>query len=270
MEPNDPDCHQDSLRGRGWLQGCLLRLPLTLQYATVVAGKVEDAVRVHDLWLIAEQDCDLAWRAIVDQQAEEFLVELRPVFTDDPPVDWGIRSQKFLLDDAGHHIDANAPTNRVTPQVIVAAEHVQCLDDDHQLRLKTWMGLRYDRPAVPQRYMKLAKALADALSVKKNRPRAARYRDVLAQYWDDNGVAMCSLVAVIPGGPYAANSTKVVAARTWLADAVRDVPEELGVAASLDAYGDSDMTLQYLEASYSVDLSKLSWPPNEPGPSGAV
>jgi hypothetical protein len=104
----------------------------------------------------------------------------------------------------------------------------------------------------------------------RDRPRAARYRDVLARYWEQNGVTMFSLLAVIPGGPHAAASTEIAAARTWLADAVRDVPTDLGVAASLDAYGDSDVTLEYLEASYSVDLSKLSWPPNKPGPSGAV
>jgi hypothetical protein len=109
------------------------------------------------------------------------------------------------------------------------------------------MGLRYDRPAVAQRYMKLARALADALSVKKNRVRAERYRDVLAQYWDEDGVTKYALVAVLPGGPYSANSDEVVDARTWLADSVRDVPADLGVAVSLDAYGDDAISLQYLE-----------------------
>jgi hypothetical protein len=109
------------------------------------------------------------------------------------------------------------------------------------------MGLRYDRPAVAQRYMKLARALADALSVKKNRVRAERYRDVLAQYWDEDGVTKYALVAVLPGGPYSANSDEVVDARTWLADSVRDVPADLGVAVSLDAHGDDAISLQYLE-----------------------
>lgn len=271
MEPNDPDCDPDSLRGEGWLQGCTLRLPVPLRHAAVVDGTVEEVVHTHDLWLIAEQDCDLAWRAILREDADEFLIELRPVFTDAPPTDWGIRNQKFLLSaDDGRHLLANAPAVRVTPQVIVTADHVACLDGDHQLRLKTWMGLRYDRPAVPQRYMKLARALADALSVKKNRARAERYRDVLAQYWDEDGVTKYTLVAVLPDGPHAANSEAVTDARTWLADSVRDVPAALGVAVSLHAYGDDTISLQYLEGSYSVDLTRLSWPPNRPGPTGAV
>jgi len=270
VEPNDPDCDSDSLRSKGWQQGCVLRLPLPLRHTAILDGTVADVVRTHELWVIAEQDCDLAWRAIVRDDAEEFLVELRPVFTEDPPADWGIRNQKFLLNADGRYLLANAPIVRVTPEVIDAAEHVDCLDDDHQLRLKTWMGLRYDRPAVPQRHMNLARALAAALSVKKNRTRAERYRDVLAQYWDAEGVTKYTLVAVLSGGPYDATSDDIVDARTWLADSVRDVPADLGVAVSLEAYGDDAITLQYLEGSYSVDVSRLSWPPNKPGPAGAV
>lgn len=236
----------------------------------VIDGAIAEVVRTHELWVIAEQDCDLAWRAIVHDDAEGFLVELRPVFTEGPPSDWGIRNQRFLLNADGRYLHANAPVVRVTPEVIDAAEHVDCLDDDHQLRLKTWMGLRYDRPAVPQRHMNLARALADALSLKKNRTMAERYRDVLAQYWDEDGVTKYTLVAVLPGGPYGATSDDVVNGRSWLADSVRDVPADLGVAVSLDAYGDDAITLQYLEGSYSVDVSKLSWPPNTPGPAGAV
>lgn len=248
----------------------MLRLPLRLRHAAVIDGTVAEVVRTHELWLIAEQDCDLAWRAIVRDDAEEFLIELRPVFTEETPADWGIRNQKFLLSTDGRYLLANAPIVRVTPKVMDAAEHVDCLNDDHQRRLKTWMGLRYDRPAVPQRHMNLATALAAALSVKKNRTRGERYRDVLAQYWDEDGMTKYTLVAVLSGGPYDATSHEAVNARTWLADSVRDVPSDLGVAASLEAYGDDAITLQYLEGSYSVDLNKLSWPPNKPGPVGAV
>lgn len=270
MAQHDPDCDPDSLRSNGWAQGCSLLLPLPLRHSEVDGGGVVEVVRTHELWLIAEQDCDLAWQAIIRDDAAQFLVELRPVFIEDPPEDWGIRNRKFLLDDGGRHLLANAPVVRVTPQVINAAQHVDCLDDDHQLRLKTWMGLRYDRPAVPQRYMNLAKALAAAVSAKKNKPRAKRYRDVLAQYWDEDGVTKYTLVAVLPGGPYDATANDVMEARTWLADSVRDVPADLGDAVSLHAYGADEVSLQYLEGSYSVDASKLSWPPQKPGPAGAV
>jgi hypothetical protein len=85
-----------------------------------------------------------------------------------------------------------------------------------------------------------------------------------------DGVTEYTLVLVLPGRPYSAASDDIVDARTWLADSVRDVPADLGVAVSLDAYGDDAITLHYLEGSYSVDVSKLSWRPNKPGPAGAV
>lgn len=270
MEASEADCDPASLRQRGWQQGCVLRASLQLRYSSMLDGGTEEVVRQHDLWMIADQDCDLAWKAVVGNDAEPFLVELRPVMTDDPPQDWGIRNQRFLLHLDGRHLYANAPSVRVTPEVIAAAEHVDCLDVDHQLRLKTWLGLRYDRPAVPERYMALAKALAEALAAKKNRQRAERYRDVLAQYWDEEGDTKYTLIAVLPGGPHSPTSEAVMDARKWLADSVLVVPEALGVAVSLEAYGDDEISLQYVEGSYSVDLSKLSWPPNNPGPIGEV
>lgn len=270
MTKEEPDCHPDSLRAKGWSQGCQLRLPLPLRYMRIVAdGQVRTVEDTHSQWMIADQDCDLAWRAILDRTDRPFLVELRPVFEDDPPQDWGIRSQRFRLDDAGHHLRASTPTVRATPDVVAVTECVGCLDADHQLRLKTWLGFRYDRPAVPQRYISLAEALAKQLSAKKQRAKAEQYRDVLAQFWDEDGEIRYSLVAVIPGGSFEPTSERVIAARTWLADAVRDVPPELGIAEQLDGYGDDDVTLGYIEGSYSLDLSRLSWPPNRPGPIGA-
>lgn len=248
----------------------MLRVPLPLRHAALVDGQVAEVSTPHDLWLLADQDCDLAWQTVVGEQSDGRLVELRPVFVKDPPEDWGIRSQRFLIDDTGHHLRGASAIIRVTPAVVAAGEHIGCLVADHQLRLKTWLGLRYNRPAVPQRYVGLARALAEQLSKRKARPAAARYRDVLGQFRRAGVQTMYSLVAVLPGGGYAADAEEVVAARTWLADAARAVPAELGTAASLDAYGDEDVSLGFVENSYSLDLSRLSWPPNNPGPVGNV
>jgi hypothetical protein len=245
-------------------------MPLVIRHTAVVDGRAAEVGNAHGLWLIADPDCDLAWRAIAGNETGPFLVELRPVFIDDPPDDWGVRSQTFLIYENGQHLRATGPSVRVTPEVVATAEHAGCLDPGHQRRLKTWLGMRYDRPAVPQKYVTLSRALATKLSVRKDRPVSARYRDVLAQFWDDGGTTKYSLVAVIPGGMFDDTSDEVTAARRWLADAARAVPAELGVAASLESYGDGDVTLEYLEGSYSIDLSRLSWPQNRPGPEGAV
>jgi hypothetical protein len=39
----------------------------------------------HDEWLLVAQDCDLAWNAVAGSDP---LIELRPVFRDNPPEDW--------------------------------------------------------------------------------------------------------------------------------------------------------------------------------------
>jgi hypothetical protein len=220
--------------------------------------------------LLADQDCDLAWRALIGVH-KQFLVELRPVYSQDPPTDWGIRSQTLRLDESGQYLRANSPSVHVTPEIVEAAEHLDCLDADSRLRLKTWFGMRYDRPAIPQRYKTLSDALARELSRKKDRSRGTRLRDVLAQFWTtDDGATRYSLVAVLPGGQYNQDHPWVAETRSWLAAVALAVPDELGTAATLEAYGDDDVSLAYVEGSFSLDLSKLSWPSNAPGPVGTV
>ncbi len=108
------------------------------------------------------------------------------------------------------------------------AEHLGCLEPDAQQRLKTWLGYRYDRPAVPQRFVGLARALADQLSKKRQRDRALAVRDVLAQFWiESDGSTAYALVAVLPGGPFAGNEEAVVIARQWLAEAALAVDADL-------------------------------------------
>jgi hypothetical protein len=264
------DCDPLSLRHLGWYQGCTFRLSLPLSHISLAGGRPQNHERVHDLWLLSDQDCDLAWRALTDQD-DPFLVELRPVFTADPPTDWGIRSQKLRLDEGDQHLRATEPAVRVTPDLVLLSEHLGCLDGNSQQRLKTWLGLRYDRPAVPQAYVELAKALAEQLSKKRYRASAGPVRDVLAQFWrEEDGSVSYQLVAVLPGGPSEASDDIIVGTRSWIAEAALAVDGGLGSARSIEVYGDEEVGLAFIERSFSLDLSRLSWPPNAPGPVGAT
>lgn len=198
------------------------------------------------------------------------LLELRPVYAEDPPVEWGIRNQKLRLNEAGWHLHANSPSVRVTPELVATAEHVDCPDDDSQLRLKTWLGLRYDRPAIPERYGKVAGALSDQLRKRKNRPQGARLRDILAQFrTSSDGMTEYTLVAVVPSRNEVTDNS-VMEIRVWLADITRAIPAELGTPILLEVYGDDVVSLRYIESSFSLDVSSLSWPQNSPGPVGQV
>ncbi|WP_207387119.1 hypothetical protein [Frankia sp. Cppng1_Ct_nod] len=98
------DCHRDSARASGWRQGCRIDVALPIIHIAAASdGKPTRVQDVHSEWLLADQDCDLAWKAV---RGSGYLLELRPVFYDDPPDDWGIRNPRFLLADDGGHTDA--------------------------------------------------------------------------------------------------------------------------------------------------------------------
>lgn len=258
------------MRRLGWSQGCTLNLTLPLRHLTVVDNQPMPLDTDHGLWLLVDQDCDLAWRALIGQD-DPHLVELRPVFVSGAPTDWGIRNQQFRLDQEGRYLKAAAPAVRVTPDLLATATHLACLNEASQQRLKTWLGFRYDRPAVPQTYVDLAKALADQLSKKRHRASAANVRDVLAQFWKaEDGSTRYQLVAVLEGETSDANDEMVVVTRAWLAEATLGVEDALGSAVSIEAYGDEEVSLSFVERSFSLDLARLSWPPSSPGPVGVV
>ncbi|MBO3740918.1 hypothetical protein [Actinoplanes flavus] len=222
---------------------------------------------MYDEWVIASQDCDLAWKALIG--SSDFLLELRPAIVDAEVKDWGIRNSKYLLDTKGNCIDNNLPRLQVTPSVVAAGQHLSCLDDESVLRLKTWLGLRYDRPAVPQRYVKLARSISEKVKAKRGRTFADLVRDVLIHFTDEkDSTNPFELVAVL--------NTKEASPETleniteWLAEIALGAPAELGIATYFQAVPDSGISLAYIENAFSLDVSNVSWPFKTPGPSGAV
>ena len=64
-------------------------------------------------------------------------------------------------------------------------------------------------------------------------------------------------MAVLPGGQYNQDHPWVAETRSWLAAVALAVPDELGTAARLEAYGDDDVTLAYVEGSFILDLFEV-------------
>ncbi len=126
---------------------------------------------------------------------------------------------------------------------------------------KTWLGLRYDRPAVPPELLPLAWKIADAVSAKRNRPMGTRVRDVLFQCDEKTSPVRFSLFAVLD------DPDDEDAIREWLAEVV---PSELGVADQIEAAPATGISLHLIETSYAADLSRLTWRPADPVPQGAA
>lgn len=217
---------------------------------------------------MAQQDGDLAWRAVA---GTDTLVELRAVLYDDPPTNWGIRDLRFRLDTSGAYLHTDEPAVRVTPDVVINAEHLSCPHPDLARRLKTWLGLRYDRPAIPQEFVDLADDIAKRLRRPGNKPSEERVRDILATFRRGNdGVAEYSLVAVVPYDEAAADPALLDATRDWLSGVVLNVPARLGLPVDIEARTDEQISLAFIERSFSLDVSQVSWPETSPGPLGAV
>lgn len=222
----------------------------------------------HDEWVLVAQDCDLAWNSVAGSDS---LVELRPVYREDPPEDWGIRGSKFRVDHGGAYLVDSGPAVRVEPDVVLAAKHACPKDPEPPQRLKTWLGLRYNRPAVPQEYVPLAQDIGRRLKKKSHKQAEERVRDILATFGTAaDGTVEFTLTAVVPHDRAAEDRELVERTRDWLAAVALAVPAELGLGTDIVAVTDEGVSLAFLETSYSLDVTSVSWPNKEPGPVGDV
>lgn len=128
--------------------------------------------------MVATQECDLD---VCSPSREDAVVELRPV-REVSSGTWGIRSRVLRLSPT-QAIRAEDPRLMVSPAVLTSLEGAReaPLDPGRVLALKTWLGLRYDRPAVPEEYVALSKAIAEKADELAD-PIRDRLHDVLMQF----------------------------------------------------------------------------------------
>lgn len=267
----ESDCDPRSLRGLGWRQGCLFRLELPLQTVGVDAdGKPVSSKDVHPVWAIVEQDCGLAWGAASEQH--EPTVEVRPVLTSSPPQDQGIRSAKLDLGE-GQYLDSGSSRQMVSPALLVAvdeqARHLRCVSPPVARALKTWLGLRYDRPAVPQTFVATYQELSKRVR-KRHHGLRGRVRDVLVAFvqTEDGGVTF-DLVALLPAADDLTLDERA-SLQDWLAELCLDLPTKHGVATGISVATTREVSIDFLEHSYALDTSYVTWPAKGGGPLGAA
>lgn len=241
---------------RGWRQASLVTARLEVSSLCDEAGSVEGVTAAHERWVVASQDCDLA---NVHEDDVQPVIELRPVRTGNPNADWGIRSKILRLSDH-FYVEASAPRLLVSPRVLTGLEaHREDQVDPYRAQaFKTWLGLRYDRPAVPPEYGELATAIAEAVRQTRSATLAAETHDVLMQF-SGHSLPRFVLVAVMVD---LGDSEGIV---EWLAKAALQVAPQLGVLAEPPiAVTKSRLSLQFLEESYAADLSAITWTKRSP------
>jgi len=254
-----------SLYEAGWRQGSIIQVDLPLDAIVVgESGWPERTSTNHGLWVVATQDCDLD-RAEID--APDPVVELRPVYTQNCPTDWGIRSAKLRLTDR-EYVEANSPRANVAPEVLTTVSDAGAtrrnLSFARRQGFTTWLGLRYDRPAVPNHLLPLAQRICKEVARPKHRTIAARVRDVLMQFDDTGNPVRYSLFAILEDPADEAET------RSWLARVSQAVPTNLGVADQIEAADSSGIAFSVIESSYAADVSLVTWRRDQPDPEGAT
>lgn len=253
-----------SLYDAGWRLGTIFNATLPLD-AVVVGDDGKTPVlrqQQHGRWVIAAQECDLAQHDRVDPNP---VIELRPVHTSNPPEDWGIRSAKFRLTEADY-VAALDPRLHVSPAVLTALRANGDPQDPSDARSRAfaiWLGKRYDRPAVPNHLVLLARRIADVVTAKAQRPTGAAVRDVLMQFDDTQNPVRYTLVAVLQDAGDAEHI------REWLAGLTSKIPVELGIADQIFAAAADEISLDLIENSFAANTAHVTWRPNSPEPTGA-
>ena len=249
------------LYSEGWRQGTIITADLwSSSYRVDGNGDLTQQMTNLKRWVVCSQDCDLSL-AMTDSNLEE--VELRAVFSSDPPPDWGVRSRRHLLTEE-YYVKSDSPRLLISPAALktVAAVPSGPLPEARLRAFKTWLGLRYDRPAVPPALVGIAKEISTRCGSRRGRDAGKRAHDVLMQFDTSHTPPHIALFAIV------VDAADVPDSINWLTEAATRIDPSLGVVASIDAGTRAEISLELLETSYAADLTQLTW--RDKDPSGAT
>lgn len=249
-----------SLHENGWRQGSVFQADLAAVAYVDDGGQSVQQVLSFDRWIVVSQDCDLA---TADSVSNEAAIEIQPVFPGNPGSGWGIRARKLRL-GAEIFTSAEAPKLKVSPAALsnfIGSAH-EVIQDERATALKTWLGRRYDRPAVPEVLVDVAQAISKAVKACRTAELADQTHDILFTATETRPSTF-DLIAVVTK---AADRSAIEA---WLAEAALKVDPALGTLGSApEALMRNEVTLDVIENSWSADLSEISWA-RRPEPRGA-
>lgn len=261
-----------SLYQLGWRQGSVLVASLQFTIAECSHGSPETQTISHERWIVASQDCDLD---AADSEGTDPQIELRPVYDRDggPPFDlgapdaWGVRSRKFRLNLDRDFIHADAPRLMATPALLsqCVGSPVSLLSEERRSAFTSWLGRRYDRPAVPDRFVPLARAVSRSASKTRHRVRD-HLHDLLLVFSDSSTVPRVSLFAITCDPDHEeeccdspCSDDHVTDARLWMSELAQALDIELGVVERIEAAPRAETSMLIVESSYSADVSDITY-----------
>ena len=241
-----------SLYAAGWRQGSLFALDLEMVSWTVDSdARPMERRQKHQLWVLCTQDCDLD-RAEVT--LAEGILEIRPVFEDSGLNDWGIRSRRLRLTQSGF-VECDSPRVTVSPSLLNSLSTPEEPIEERSRALKTWLGLRYDRPAVPEDFVEIAREVSRLCAARKDVIRDSVH-DVLMRFDASVEGPRLEVFAVVT------DDADKDAVRAWLAGAVVGVKK--ATIEQIEVATRDEVSLRFIEESYSADLSQITFKDQPP------
>lgn len=235
----------------GWKQGALIRSPLGVHFLDLDDGAVVDRVQMFDLWLLATQDCDLTQTSSTNATRQ---FELRPVLERNggDKLD-GLRSRSVLVRE-GLVLRAESPKLTLTARVLNTFKdrREDDLSAERRVEIKFWLGLRYDRPAVPERFVELARQLKAKFLEAMPDGFVGVIRDVWVYFDSDMEVRLFFIIADAAD----ARRDEVL---NWVDDVAGEMLDTTGVAIVERQVETSHGTpLWILQNYYGLDVTDLS------------
>lgn len=245
-----------SLHDLGWRQGTVFEADLKVLTYGFEGGHCTPIEATYELWVVTSQDCDLH---ALESDSHDRVIEISPAVPGKSSLGWGIRSRQLRL-SADVYVEAEAPRLKLSPQALSAFASTMWpdLEEGRAVAFKTWLGRRYDRPAVPTAFVRLAQDIAKQVKAARTPERANACHDVLFQIREGDPL-LFELTAI------AADLAHAAELELWLTEAALLIDPSLGVMDSPPlAVTKSELSLNVLENSYSADLSEITWKKEDP------
>lgn len=238
----------ESLYNAGWRQGTIFEHQLHLCVNRLSQVGLTADLQAHDRWIVASQDCDLAGAAL-DSRLE---IEVWPLSATDEVVAASLRNRKFGVKPGWMLTHPSARGYIEARALATINPRAEALDDRTQRRLKTWLGRRYDRPALPREYEIPAKAIAAAVKSLRDRETDRHVRDVLMVF-----IAADPLVIDLYAVVNEESTGELERVERWLSEIAAKLGEKTPLRA-WRAVPESLTSLLLVEHSYPADLSQIT------------
>jgi hypothetical protein len=261
-----------SLYQLGWRQGSVLSVALDTTVAAASQGGAELQTISHNRWVVVSQDCDLD---SAHSEGTDPRIELRPVydrhggpaFDRGSPDAWGVRSRKFRLNTERDFVHADSPRLMASPALLsqfVDARQT-LLTDGRTAAFSAWLGRRYDRPAVPDGLVELARAVGRSASRTGHRVRD-HLHDLLMAFDESTTPPEVALFAITcdldhsePCCTGQCSDDHVADARAWMGEIAQALDVEVGVVARIEAAPRAGTSMLIVETSFSADVTDITY-----------